>query len=174
MMGRKLRAAGWCLALGCFFLFLTAQPVSCREKPIVGWLERVSIEGDQLVVHAKIDTGADSCSLHVTDIDTYKKSGKRWIRFSVMNRSGESVFMERKVSRVARIKRKQTESQRRYFVEMGICLGDVYKKVQVNLVDRSGFKFHMLVGRNFLRDSFVVDPSLQYTREPSCRKDSVQ
>ena len=74
---------------------------------------------------------------------------------------------EREVLRVARIKRKKAESQRRYFVEMEVCLGAVHKRVQVNLVDRSGFKFHMLVGRNFLRDSFIVDPSLQYTREPS-------
>ena len=158
----------------CIFLFLTAQRALCREKVIIGWLERVSIDGDQLALHAKIDTGADSCSLHVTDIDHFTKDGKRWIRFSVMNKSGESLVIERTISRVARIKRKGTASRSRYFVDLGICLGDVYKKVQVNVVDRSGFNFHMLVGRNFLRDSFVVDPSLQYTREPSCRKDYSQ
>ena len=173
-MGPRLRIVILVSGTCCLFLFLTAQWALCREKVIIGWLERVSIEGDQLVLHAKIDTGADSCSLHVTDIDTYKKIGKRWVRFRLMNRNGESVFMERKVSRVARIKSTETESQRRYFVEMGICLGSVYKNVHVNLVDRSGFKFRMLVGRNFLQDNFLVDPSLQYTREPSCRKDAAQ
>lgn len=173
-MGRRLRVAVWGPAACCIFLFLSAQRAPCGEKSVIGWLERVSVSGDRLILHAKIDTGADTCSLHVTDMDHFKKDDKRWVRFKVMNRSGEYLLMERRVARVARIKRKETESQRRYFVEMGICLGDVYKEVQVNLVDRTGFKFHILVGRNFLRDSFVVDPSLQYTREPSCRKDSTQ
>lgn len=170
-MGRKLTVTVWCIAACCFFLFPAPQWALCREKAIIGWLERVLIEGDKLVLYAKIDTGADTSSLHVTDINLYKKNRKRWVRFKVMNRSGESVLFDRRVKRVARVKSLETDSQRRYYVEMGICLGDVYKIVQVNLVDRSGFNFHMLVGRNFLQDSFIVDPSLEYTREPSCGKD---
>lgn len=173
-MGRRLRIAIWLPAVCCFFLFLTAQQAPCGEKTVIGWLERISVEGGRLILHAKIDTGADSCSLHVTEFEPYKKDGKRWVRFKVMNKSGESVFMDRRVTRVARIKSTETESQRRYFVKMGVCLGNVYKEVQVNLVDRSGFNFHMLVGRNFLKGTFIVDPSLQYTAEPSCGKVPLQ
>jgi hypothetical protein len=148
----------------------TVKESSGLEKIVVGWVERVSIT-QELILHAKMDTGADYCSIHVEDIQPVKKDGEKWVHFQVINRMGESISMERKVFRTARIKRKENDSQKRYVVYLGICLGDVYKEVQVNLVDRAGFKFHMLVGRNFLRDSFVVDPSLQYTREPLCGKD---
>jgi hypothetical protein len=161
------------MACWVFFLLTLQEEAMGREKIVVGWLERVSIT-PELVLHAKMDTGADYCSLDVDDIQPVKRDGEKWVRFKVMNRVGESISMERKVFRTARIKRKENDSQKRYVVYMGICLGDVYKEVQVNLVDRSGFKFHMLVGRNFLQDSFVVDPSLQYTREPLCAKDQAR
>jgi hypothetical protein len=166
-----------CFLVGVFglmacwvFFLLTVQEASASEKIVVGWVERISIT-PELILHAKMDTGADYCSLHVEDIQPVKRDGEKWVRFKVINRMGESISMERKVLRTAKIKRKENDSQKRYVVSMGICLGNIYKEVQVNLVDRSGFKFHMLVGRNFLRDSFVVDCSLQYTREPLCGKD---
>jgi len=169
VMSRRFGFVAWGLMACWVFFLLTVQETSSREKIVVGWIERVSIT-PEFILQAKIDTGADNCSLHVEDIQPVQRDGERWVRFKVMNQTRESISMERKVLRIARIKRKENESQKRYVVYIGICLGDVYKEVQVNLVDRSGFKFHMLIGRNFLLDSFVVDPSLQYTREPLCGK----
>jgi hypothetical protein len=169
VMSRLFGVPVWGLMAYCVFFLLTVQEASGREKIVVGWIEKVSITPG-LILHAKMDTGADYCSLHVEDIQPFRREGVTWVRFKVTNRIGESISIERKVLRTARIKRKENESQKRYVVYIGICLGDVYKEVQVNLVDRSGFKFHMLIGRNFLLDSFVVDPSLQYTREPLCGK----
>lgn len=169
-MNRRFGIAALGLVACWVFFLSTAKDASALEKIVVGWVERVSIS-QELILHAKMDTGADYCSLHVEDIQPFQRDGKKWVRFKVMNRTGESISMERKVIRTARIKRKENDSQKRYVVYMGICLGFVYKDVQINLVDRSGFKFPMLVGRDFLRDSFVVDPSLQYTKEPLCGKD---
>jgi hypothetical protein len=168
------RAAAWPLLV--FWVCLVSGPMEAQgaEKAVIGWLERISITPDHLVLHAKMDTGADSCSLHVEDIEPFKRDGKKWVRFRVVNRTGEWILLERKVFRFVRIKSMGSESQRRHVVEMGICLGDTGKQVQVNLVDRSGFKFQMLVGRNFLKDSFIVDPSAQYTREPVCKGGPLQ
>ena len=39
----------------------------------------------------------------------------------------------------------------------------------MNLVDRKGFLYPMLIGRSFLKENIVVDATLTFTREPVCK-----
>jgi hypothetical protein len=48
-------------------------------------------------------------------------------------------------------------------------LGDFYREAEVNLVDRSGFNYQMLIGRSFLAGNLIVDPSIKYTTKPICK-----
>jgi len=41
---------------------------SMAEPTVVGWIESVKLGGEGLVLPAKLDTGADTSSLHVSDI----------------------------------------------------------------------------------------------------------
>lgn len=70
--------------------------------------------------------------------------------------------------RIAKIKRHFGRSQKRPVVQMGVCLGDVYQETEVNLVDRTGYNYQMLIGRRFLNDRFIVDPDLHFTLKPAC------
>ncbi|GAL14691.1 hypothetical protein JCM19233_5703 [Vibrio astriarenae] len=47
-------------------------------------------------------------------------------------------------------------------VMMNIKLGDVEKKVRVNLQDRSRFEYSMILGKNFLKYGAVVSSDEQY------------
>jgi len=141
-----------------------------HEKKLVGLIERVKIYPGNLVIHAKFDTGARHSSLHATNITRFKRKGEKWIRFDVSNRAGEKVTLERKVERVVGIKRKKGESRKRMVVRLGICLGDLYKEVEVNLEDRRKFAHVMLIGRSFMLGDIHVDPSTSYTTEPTCRE----
>jgi hypothetical protein len=49
----------------------------------------------------------------------------------------------------------------RYMVRMTLRLNDVKKRILVSLNDRSHMNYAALLGRNFLRDDFVVDVSLK-------------
>ena len=161
-----------CIVLLCLaIIFLAVTPGFGQDKTVIGWIEKVSVHPGSLVLHAKVDTAADHSSLHVTDIEPIIRNGERRVRFSVMNREGKSALLECRVVREAKIKRKGLEPKERYVVKMGICLGTVFKEAQVNLEDRTGFRYHMLIGRSFLRKRFVVDPSLKYTKEPTCKLD---
>jgi hypothetical protein len=53
-------------------------------------------------------------------------------------------------------------------IVLGVCLSNVYKEVEVNLVDRANFNYPMLVGRSFLAGSFVVDSGEKYLTTPKC------
>jgi hypothetical protein len=46
----------------------------------------------------------------------------------------------------------------------------VYKEVEVNLEDRRKFNYQILIGRSFLKKSFLVDASATFTLQPSCQE----
>lgn len=151
-------------------MFAGLAGVSAQEKPLVGWVEKVRISPGGIVVHAKLDTGADYSSLNATDVEAFDKNGREMVRFSIRSRYGETVKIEKEVQRVAVIKRHSTKDQKRKVIRLGICLGATYMEADVNLVDRSKFDYQMLIGRNFLAGNAVVDPAITLTSEPSCKE----
>lgn len=139
------------------------------HKQVIGWVEKVQFLPDNILVHAKIDTGADNSSLNVTEITEFISQSERWVRFSFQPRGSEKVTWERKVHRFAMIKRKGAESQERIVILLDICVGHSYKTdVEVNLTNRQNFSYNMLIGRSVLKDTFIVDSSFTYIAEPSC------
>ena len=61
------------------------------------------------------------------------------------------------------IKQQMGESERRYVVKLWMTLGKIRELVDVTLSDRTDFEYPVLVGRNLLTDTAIVDVSLQHT-----------
>ena len=135
---------------------------------LAGWVERVRLEPYGLTLRAKIDTGAKHSSLNASDIQFLLNEGKEYARFRIVNDKGEKAVLEEPVVRQARIKRHGGDSEQRSVILLSICLGSVRKRVEVNLIDRSGFNYQMLIGRSFLKDDFLVDPSKSFRLDPQC------
>ena len=144
------------------------SPVAAQGKQVVGWLENARIYPGNLVIIAKLDTGAKNSSLNASNITEVERGGERWVRFKVTNRYGKIAAIERKVHRIVKIKEADGTPQSRLAILLGICLGNFYKEVEVNLADRSHFNYQMLIGRSFLHGNLIVDPSIKYTIEPKC------
>jgi len=169
----KLR---WQLVLSCVWLIalttVLATPTLAMaggKKAVVGWIERARLYPGDLLIRAKLDTGATTSSLHCDCITPYERDGAKWVRFGVTDESGKTVSLERKIVRMAKVKRHYGEKQDRMVVKLGVCLADIYKEIEVTLVDRTGFNYQMLVGRNFLRGNMIVDSDTKYTVEPGCK-----
>ncbi len=146
------------------------QGEAAQGKTITGWVEDVYIYPEVFVIRAKIDTGAENSSLHATRISFYKYQGKRWLRFRLDNRYGETMLITKPVIRTVRIKRHLGEVQERPVIRLGICLSGITKTVDVNVVDRSGFDYQLLLGRSFLQNDFLVDPSTTDKSNANCKK----
>ena len=144
-------------------------------RPTFGWKERVSFSDFGVNIHAKLDTGADSCSVNASDIKikTNKNTGKKKVTFTLEDNTGKNHRLTLPVTRVAKIKRHFGHSQTRYVVSLGLCLGNKYMVTEVNLVDRSGFTVPMLIGRNFLAPNAVVDSANIYMSSPTCAKQEI-
>jgi len=151
-----------------FLLLCLPLVAEAEAKELVGWVENAVVFPGGVVVKAKVDSGAKTSSLDCACIKTFKRDGKDWLSFSIKNDQGDIVTLEKPVARIAHIKRHFGKSQTRYVINLGICLGSVYRETEVTLVDRSGFNYALLIGRNFLQDDFLIDPSATFRNKPGC------
>jgi len=145
-----------------------ALPAAALDKKIVGWVERVVLQPGNVQLQAKLDTGAEYSSLDATQITKFNRDGREWVRFAVNDRHGKKILMERPLLRQATIKRHFAQSQTRPVISLKVCLGGVSADTEVNLVDRSGFVYPMLIGRKFMGGRLIIDPAQQLTAEPHC------
>lgn len=156
---------------GMLGVLVLALPALAAEKTVVGWIEKVRIYPSNFLVQAKLDSGAQSCSLDASNLQIFSRDGKKWVRFDLEERrEGKKLTIERPLVRWAAIKRHNDEPQRRPVVKLGVCLGHIYKETEVNLVDRTNYQYPMLIGRKFMQGSLVINPAAKYTVEPTCKE----
>lgn len=141
-----------------------------QDKQSVGWIEKAIIVPSNMLLDAKLDTGADTSSINAVDISKFDREGETWVRFTVVDNTGNKVTLERKVIGEAEIKRHQGPPQKRLVVRLGICVGKHFAETDVNLIDRSRFKYPLLIGRRFMAGRLLPDPSVEYSVEPSCNE----
>lgn len=168
--------AGGFLALVCAAGAVHAQAATDDEQPklehpekltVIGRYERVAIADGGTVIKAKIDTGADSSSVDAREVEPFERDGEEWVRFELMT-GDETVQMERKVVDTVIIVNSNGR-ERRYVVDIDFCIGDIERTVEVNLADREGLDFRMLIGREFLEaTNTLVNVAQEYSFDPAC------
>lgn len=154
---------------GCSRLAAENSP----ELLTVGWLEQIMVSPPGIILHAKLDTGADNCSIHADNITAFTEAGvdgkkKKLVTFTVENRYGERKALTREIIRTAKIKTKDGGFQRRPVVRLDICIADYFQSTECNLVDRSHFAYPVLIGRNFLAGNLLVHSADTYMTRPGC------
>jgi hypothetical protein len=98
----------------------------------------------------------------------WSKDGKRWVHFSLIDpATNEKVHLEQRLRKKVRIKQSDSERQSRYVVEMWITLGKIRSRVEVTLSDRDHMEYPLLIGRNMLVDTMIVDVSDRHTAKSS-------
>jgi hypothetical protein len=82
------------------------------------------------------------------------------VHFSLVDpETNEKVQVEQRLHRKVIIKQSDNEDQRRYVVRMWITIGETRSLVDVTLTDREHMEYPMLIGRNLLVDTVIVDVS---------------
>jgi len=144
--------------------------VSAESNPLVlGWVERALITTEKIPIQAKLDTGARTSSLHVDQIERFRRNGRRWVRFTIAE-GGKRLTLEREIVRNSKIRRANVFGRTRPVVRIGICLGNYYKMAEVNLTNRKGMNYPLLIGRLFMEDKIIVHSTKTFTKKPDCGK----
>lgn len=142
---------------------------AAAQPTLVGWVEPIRLGSEGMPLSAKLDTGADTSSLHARDITWIHRTDGDWVAFDIVGEDNRKIRLERKVQRIANVKKAAGGVQSRPTVRLGVCLGNVYRLTEVNLTDRTSFKLPLLLGRSFLAGDFAVDSSRTHTIEPNCK-----
>ena len=133
---------------------------------VAGWREWVRLPGIGVPwLKAKLDTGARTSAIHAFDIVELDRDGADWVRFSVhpWQRSGEdAVVAECPVLDRRAVRSSSGHSEERLVVPLEIELLGRTLIAETTLSRRDAMGFRMLVGREVLRQAFVVDPGRSY------------
>ena len=127
----------------------------------VGWREWVALPELGLPrLRAKVDTGARSSALHVERHWRFFDGGAPWVGFVLLPHAHAD-----EVEAAAAIvdERMVTDSgghrTQRVFVRTILRLAGFEREIEMNLADRCGMRFPLLLGRTALADAFMVDPA---------------
>jgi hypothetical protein len=105
----------------------------------------------------KLDTGADVSSMHAEQVKRFDKDGKAMVTFTYRNNDGlEQEFTREVVDEMTIKARVGEKANSRPVVMMEVKLGEVTDTVRVNLQNRENFSYSMILGKNYLRNGFVV------------------
>lgn len=168
-MFRRIRP---CLAGSLLFTLITAQAeeLPSGDHRVLGYAEKARIEPAEMTVRARLDTGATTTSVNATDVEPFERNADPWVRFTVLDSENRQVRLARRVERIAHI-RSAAGKEKRYVVTMTLCVGTIQRRIEVNLSDRSDMHYPLLVGRNFLADTVLVDSSARYLQDPACERE---
>ncbi|MGB3787252.1 MAG: RimK/LysX family protein [Phormidesmis sp.] len=136
--------------------------------PIIGWRERVSLPALGVIsVKVKIDTGARSSALHAFNIEYFKKGSIDYVRFNVhpsQRSEDEIVTTEAKLLDVRTVRNSGGQSESRPVIETIVTLNEHSWPIELTLTNRDVMGFRMLLGRQALRQNFLVDSSRSYVQ----------
>jgi hypothetical protein len=171
-MNQRLSAICCAALAGMAGDFFPSRPATAADQPplpVIGRSERVWIKDADAIVTARIDTGTRTSSLHADSIEQFMKKNAVWVRFTFRDDAGKAHTVERPMARIGTFKNNGLGTDTRPVVTLGLCIGKVYRRTQVNLVDRGQFNYRLLVGRRFLSNKVSVNTGLRLTVAPACK-----
>ena len=136
--------------------------MEAEETVTIGLVENVILLPWGTKIPARIDTGAAMSSLDARDL-TIKDN---WAEFRLPKKYKD--FPIRLPVVDWRVFRSSEAKDKRPVVEIEICLGPKHLRTQVNLNDRSGVRYPLIIGRNTLKGNFLVDCMKEHCNPPSC------
>jgi hypothetical protein len=139
-----------------FFLHLKVNKPG-RQMQILGRSDRVNLPGLGLKnIHAKIDTGAFTSSLHCSRAGVV--NGR--LEFVLLDDehpefTGMTFYFDEFTERF--IKNSFGVAEKRFIINTTVQLFDEVIQAEFSLSDRDALRFPILLGRKILRDRFLID-----------------
>ena len=133
---------------------------------VIGWRENVVLP--QLGIEkikVKIDTGARSSALHAFNIAEFKRDGKDLIRFQVHPLQRDralTVSTEAELLEYRKVRNSGGVAQLRPVILTEIRLGESSWSIELTLTNRDVMGFRMLLGRQAVRNKFLIDPGRSF------------
>jgi hypothetical protein len=140
------------------------SPRHIIPKVEIGWCELVDIPSLGLErVIAKMDSGAATSAIHASRIKPFSRNNDIWVEFWFRPKAGDKAKRhEARVVDRRMVRSSNGERQDRYVIEAQLCLGKMCWNGQLTLANRRAMTFPVLVGRQALKNGFLVNSARRW------------
>lgn len=144
-----------------------------RRVQVIGWREWVALPELHIArIKVKIDSGARTSALHAENIRLMKKrDGSTTVSFRVVPTDDKGKRVKAKATLVDQrwVRSSTGVATLRPVITTLLKVGDEAWPIEITLVNRDPMGFRMLIGRQALRNGFLVHPAKSFllsTRDP--------
>ncbi len=144
---------------------------------VIGWREWLALPDLGIpAIKAKIDTGARTSALHAFEVEPFRRAGKSMVRFVVHPKQRSTLRGVRAESELLgqrNVRNSGGQVERRPVILASVQLNERVWTIELTLTNRDEMGFRMLLGRQGLRDLFLVDPARSFLaagRPPTTKK----
>ncbi|NJL83286.1 MAG: ATP-dependent zinc protease [Chloroflexaceae bacterium] len=147
-------------------------PALGSEAPltVIGWRESVALPELGIDdIKAKIDTGARSSALHAINIEQFQQDGRDMLRFQVHPYQRDCqhiVIAAAPLLEYREIRNSGGQTQCRPVIETPVRLGEKQWLIELTLTNRDVMGFRLLLGRQAVRQRFLVDAGKSFLQSP--------
>ena len=136
------------------------------DRPVIGWREWVRLPGlSKLPIKAKIDSGARTSSIHSFRTRRFSDAGMPMVEFvlhPLQRRATPEIVCVAPIIDERLVRSSNGEQEMRIVVETQARLGDIRWPIELMLADRDVMGFRLLLGREAIRQRFLLDPGRSY------------
>ncbi len=137
-----------------------------NDLPIIGWRESIRLPDlSGYRIKAKIDTGARSSCLHAFDLEEFEQDGIAFVRFKVYPKQRKTKVEFQAVAKILEHREIRSSSghvDRRPVIVTNVkLLGETWP-IELTLANRDQMGFRMLLGREAIRQRFLVNPAASF------------
>lgn len=130
---------------------------------IIGTVDRIDLIGFKLEdVECKIDTGADSSTIHCSNIHVTEVDDRQILRFKVLDHIHDAyhgAWHSFEKFTTKKVRSSFGDSEERFSISTKVRLFNRVYPIDLTLSDRKKMKYPMLLGKRFLKQHFLVDVS---------------
>lgn len=116
-------------------------------------------------LHVRVDTGAATSSLHVDNIEEFKKGKKHFVSFDLhpdIHNVDDIIRTTAPVDGTKKVKSSSADTEKRIVITTQFSLAGRQWPIKLTLTDRSEMTYMMLLGREAMEGRVVVDPEFEY------------
>ena len=137
-----------------------------RTLPVIGWREWVGLDDLNVPrIKAKIDTGARTSAIHAFRVRPFTDRGAPHVSFLLhpeQRRRTPEIECICPVHDERKVRSSNGQQELRYVVRTLARIGELEWPIELTLADRDQLGFRMLLGRQAMRQHFVIDPGRSF------------
>jgi hypothetical protein len=144
------------------------------ERPVIGWREWVLLPDLlDIPIKAKIDSGPRTSSIHSFGTRRFHEAGAPHVEFllhPIQRQAAPEIVCVAPIKDERMVRSSNGEAELRIVVETMARLGGVDWPIELTLADRDVMGFRMLLGREAIRQRFLIDPGRSFRQSKQRRK----